>query len=72
LGGENTPTLPYTIPAFAAFIDVWTRLMEDKPEWENIIQPGLDKLEQYENRLTDMHTLAMGEILFLVLLIQLI
>ena len=65
MGAENTPTLPFTIPAFAAFIDLWKKLMEDKPEWEDIIQPGLDKLEQYEGRLTDTYIVAMGENKFL-------
>jgi hypothetical protein len=43
-------------------MNVWTELLEDRPEWEDIIQPGLFKLEDYEGRLNDVHVLAMGGI----------
>ncbi|KAF8809261.1 hypothetical protein BYT27DRAFT_7222516 [Phlegmacium glaucopus] len=59
LSSETTPTLCYSIPAFQSFINLWTQLVEDKPEWENIIQPGLFKLEDYVDRLNDAHILAM-------------
>ena len=59
---ESTPTLCYATPAFAKFIEVWSRLLEDKPEWMDIIQPGLDKLEDYQEKVTDAYDLAMGEI----------
>ena len=65
LGAETTPTLCYSIPAFAAFIKLWKDLAEQKPEWEDIIQPGLDKLEDYQDRLTDVHIIAMGDFLFI-------
>ena len=61
LRAENTPTLCYSIPAFAAFIKMWKDLVFQYPEWEDIIQPGLDKLEDYQERLTDVYILAMGE-----------
>ncbi|KAF8814041.1 hypothetical protein BYT27DRAFT_7083097, partial [Phlegmacium glaucopus] len=64
LSGENTPTLCYSIPAFQSFIDLWTQLKEDVPEWEEIIEPGLVKLEEYVERLNDVHVLAMGKIQF--------
>jgi hypothetical protein len=35
--------------------------MEENPEWEEIIQPGLDKLGNYEDRLTEIHLVAMGK-----------
>ena len=38
--------------------------MVDNPAWENIIEPGLDKLEDYQERVTDVYDLAMGEIKF--------
>jgi hypothetical protein len=66
LSGENTPTLCYSIPAFEAFINRWTIQIEENPEWANIIQPGLDKLEEYVGRLNDAHILAMGEIYFIL------
>jgi hypothetical protein len=62
LSGESTPTLCYAIPAFASFIDVWQKLVEDAPQWEDLIQPGLDKLEDYQDRVNDAYDLAMGEI----------
>lgn len=42
-------------------MNVWTKLIEDNPGWEDIIQPGLDKLEEYREKLSDVHILAMGE-----------
>ena len=54
--------IPMSIPAFASFINVWTKLAEDRPEWQQIIQPGLEKLEEYRDRLSDVHIIAMGEI----------
>ncbi|KAK2462579.1 hypothetical protein APHAL10511_005402 [Amanita phalloides] len=62
LGTESTPTLPYTLPAFAAFIQRWTDLVYNNPDWDNVIQPGLDKLETYERELikTPAYVLAMA------------
>ena len=62
MSGENTPTLCYATPAFAKFIEVWSQLIEDHPEWTDIIQPGLDKLEDYQERATETYDLAMGKI----------
>jgi hypothetical protein len=39
--------------------------VEKRPEWSNIIQPGLDKLEEYKSKLNDAHILAMGGIYFI-------
>lgn len=64
MSGENTPTLCYSIPAFASFIEVWHKLAEDRPEWDDIIQPGLQKLEDYQDRVNDAYDLAMSEIKF--------
>ena len=43
----------------------WTLLMEDHPEWTDLIQPGLDKLEDYQERLVDTraYLVAMGKII---------
>jgi hypothetical protein len=62
LGTESTPTLPYTIPAFAAFIERWCEMEEEELEWYSIIQPGLAKLADYEQALTKTpaYILAMG------------
>ena len=65
LSAENTPTLCYSIPAFESFINIWTKLVEERPEWSDIIQPGLDKLEDYKSKLNDAHIIAMGEIYFI-------
>ena len=65
MSAENTPTLCYSIPAFESFINIWTKLVEENPEWSDIIQPGLDKLEDYKGKLNDAHILAMGESQFL-------
>jgi hypothetical protein len=61
LSGEKTPTLSYIIPSFSSFILCWENLVEANPEWTEIIQPGLDNLGNYEDRLTDIHLVAMGK-----------
>ena len=65
MSAENTPTLCYSIPAYESFINIWTKLAEERPEWRDFIQPGLDKLEDYKSRLNDAHILAMGEFYFI-------
>jgi hypothetical protein len=42
---------------------MWEDLRDDHFEWERIIQPGLDKLEEYQARLVDTpaYVVAMGE-----------
>jgi hypothetical protein len=62
LSGENTPTLCHSIPAFRSLENLWNVLAADNPEWEELIQPGINKLQEYEERLPDVHILAMGEI----------
>ena len=68
LGAETTPTLCYSIPAFTAFIQRWNDLMADNPDWETIIQPGLDKLANYQEQLpnTPAYVVAMGKIVLLI------
>ena len=62
LGAEKIPTLCYSIPAFASFIDMWEMLVQKHPEWQKYIQPGLDKLEDYKNAVEDTpaYVVAMG------------
>lgn len=69
LGAETTPTLCYAIPAYSAFIDLWKKQIADHYEWEQIIQPGIDKLEDYQDRLIDApaYVMAMGKIIPCVL-----
>jgi hypothetical protein len=42
---------------------MWENLRDDNFEWEAIIQPGLDKVEEYQARLVDTpaYVVAMGE-----------
>ena len=63
MGAEATPTLCYSIPAYAAFITMWENLRDNNFDWEPIIQPGLDKLEDYQACLVDTpaYVVAMGE-----------
>jgi hypothetical protein len=48
----------------------WEELLEDNPEWENFIRPGLDKLEGYTRHLDDIpaYVLAMGNVYFYFML----
>jgi hypothetical protein len=70
LSAENTPTLCYSIPAFESFINIWTKHAKERPDWSDIIQPGIDKLEEYMDRLNDAHILAMGEIYFIYFILS--
>ena len=65
LGTEATPTICYSVPAYSAFINRWTQLKEDNPQWANIIQPGLDKLKDYQDHLADTpaYVVAMGKLI---------
>ena len=65
LGAEVTPTICYSVPAYSAFINKWTLLKEDNPQWAKIIQPGLDKLEDYQECLaeTPAYVVAMGKLI---------
>jgi|SRR6266850_849448 len=62
LGTECTPTLPYSIPAFSAFIARWRDLLDENPDWYPLIEPGLEKLKEYEDGLpnTPAYIVAMG------------
>ena len=62
LSFEKTPTLSYTLPSFHAVIRRWKQLQRERPETVSIIQPGLDKLDDYVNRILDIpaYTLAMS------------
>lgn len=60
LSFEKTPTLALAIPAFQSMIIAWKKMQGSMPEAEDIIQKGIDKLEDYENRLDSVpaYTLA--------------
>jgi hypothetical protein len=64
MGAEATPTICYSVPAYSAFINKWTLLKEDNPQWAKIIQPGLGKLEDYQDHLADtpVYVVAMSEL----------
>jgi len=54
--------LCYSNPAYSAFINMWENLRDENWEWECIVQPGLDKIEEYQAHLVDTpaYVLAMG------------
>jgi hypothetical protein len=64
LGGEATPTLYYVIFAFSSFIDKWEELQKSNPNWADVIQPVLDKPEDYVSDLDQVpaYTIAMGNL----------
>lgn len=51
------------LPTFHAVIRRWKHLQRDRPETADIIQPGLDKLDDYIDRILDVpaYTLAMSK-----------
>jgi len=65
LGAEAISTICYSVPAYAAFINRWIQLKEDNLQWTDIIQPGLDKLEDYQDHLADTpaYVVAMGKLI---------
>ena len=67
LGAEITPTLCYSIAAFSAFIQCWSDLAKENPDWQPIIQPGLDKLADYQEELPEVpaYVVAMGNLILL-------
>jgi hypothetical protein len=64
LGAENTPTLCYTIFAFSSFIQRWEELQQEHPNWITVIEPGLEKLNEYSMELDNVpaYTIAMGKL----------
>jgi hypothetical protein len=68
LGTEKTPTLPYIIPSFSACIQRWKDLAEEKAYLDTIIEPGLEKLSEYEEELdkTPAYVLAMGMLMIII------
>jgi hypothetical protein len=48
LSGEKTPTLCGTVPAFKALIQTLEKFQEKSMLANEIIQPGIDKLEDYQ------------------------
>jgi hypothetical protein len=48
LSTEKTPSLCGTIPAFEGLIQVLQTFQEDNPSSFNIIQPGIEKLQDYQ------------------------
>ncbi|KAK0474640.1 hypothetical protein IW261DRAFT_1341484, partial [Armillaria novae-zelandiae] len=47
LSAEKTLTLCDALPAFSAFLLHWCSLQQTMPEMEEVIEAGLDKLEDY-------------------------
>ncbi|KAJ3563636.1 hypothetical protein NP233_g8817 [Leucocoprinus birnbaumii] len=60
LSAEKTPTLCEVLPSFTAMIQAWQRLQVKFPAYSLIIEAGIAKLEQYQNRIKDIpaYTLA--------------
>jgi hypothetical protein len=62
LSAEKTPTLCNAMPAFDAMVTIWK---EQQQSWgnpiSNIIQEGIDKLDEYHDRLEPVpaYTIAM-------------
>ncbi|KIM34693.1 hypothetical protein M413DRAFT_75735, partial [Hebeloma cylindrosporum] len=61
LSAEKTPTVCEAIRSFSAISEVWKEHQDQYPETSNIVQAGIDKLEEYSDRtsLTPAYTVAM-------------
>lgn len=51
LSDEKTPTLCNAIPAYEALARQWEKHQVQHPETREIVQKGLDKLNEYNNRM---------------------
>jgi hypothetical protein len=67
LSYEKTPSLSCAIPAFNAMKNVWMDHQVKHPESADIVQDGLDKLDDYHDRMDDVpaYVLAMSVYLFI-------
>ncbi|KAG2345688.1 hypothetical protein BDR05DRAFT_880114, partial [Suillus weaverae] len=63
LSAEKTPTLCNAIPAFEAMVRIWSKQLDDDPDLAIVIQPGLDKLNDYRSCIADVpaYALAMSQ-----------
>lgn len=54
------------LPAFEAMAEKWKRHQDANPEFANVIDAGLDKLDEYFQYAQEVpaNTLAMGKIMF--------
>lgn len=61
LSAEKTPTVCEAVRSFSAITEVWKEHQDQYPETSNIVQAGIDKLEDYSDRtsLTPAYTVAM-------------
>jgi hypothetical protein len=49
---------------FDAFVEKWNKLKDQNADWARIIDPGLEKLQEYIDELPNVpaYILAMGEV----------
>ncbi|THU82844.1 hypothetical protein K435DRAFT_690762 [Dendrothele bispora CBS 962.96] len=62
LSGEATPTLSGAIPSFEAVVSRWKQMKREMVSMSDVIQEGIEKLESYMERISDIpaYTLAMS------------
>jgi hypothetical protein len=65
LSFEKTPTLCHAVPTFENLVRRWEEHRDDSEtpaKFYNVIQAGLDKLEDYQERTDDVpaYVIAMG------------
>ena len=62
LSSESTPTLCDAIPSFERMLKVWEEDQIKHPETAGIVQAGIDKLEDYSERIDSIpaYVLAMS------------
>lgn len=61
LSSETTPTLCGAIPSYEALIHKWESFRDEKPIVANVIDAGLEKLDDYTERISEIpaYTLSM-------------
>ena len=63
LSREKTPTLGISLVAFEAMAARWKQHCDENPEFADVIDAGLDKLDEYYNYAQEVpaNTIAMGK-----------
>jgi hypothetical protein len=72
MSGEATPILSGAIPTFEMFMTRWEKMVEEHPQLEKYIKPGLDWAYQYYGRMdrTQAYTLSMRKHILLPYLVN--
>ncbi|THU90185.1 hypothetical protein K435DRAFT_676445, partial [Dendrothele bispora CBS 962.96] len=61
LSAEETPTLCDVLLSFQEMIHLWKDMKTQLPDMRSIIEAGIQKLEEYHNKMANIPALAMSK-----------